>query len=137
MANEAELIFETELPIPMKCGDTVGIEQGTVLKLSDEFYAVAAAGDRDLIAGIAAAEKIANDGTITIPVYRRGIFKMTASGNITLGDPLVAHNNLVVSAINENETTLSGNRILGTALGTATDTQTVMIELNPTVTQGK
>lgn len=76
MANEATLIFETHLPIPMTCANGAGIEKGAALKLSDPITVALADTDQDLAGGIAATEKIANDGKIKIGVYRGGIFKV-------------------------------------------------------------
>lgn len=88
MAHEAILMFETELPIPFVVANATGIEKGTVLKLTDPMTAIATSGDEDQIAGIAAEEKIANDGKTTIGVYRRGIFKAYVSAQVTIGQAL-------------------------------------------------
>lgn len=133
MADEMTLHIETTLPIPFTVADGTGIEKGTLLKLTDPMTAIATSADNDLIAGVAAEEKIASDGRTKIAVYRRGIFRATASGSITVGDPLVSAagdgvNRVATSATN-TET------VLGTALETATDQQTLLIELNPTSMQ--
>lgn len=128
MANEATLIFETELPIPMTCANATGIEKGTPLKLTDPMTAIINSGAGDECAGIAAAEKIASDGQTKIPVYRRGIFKGLAGGAINVGDPITIHsvvNEFVAAGVNEEN-------IWGVALETAADTDTFLFELNPT-----
>ena len=76
MANEATLIVETCLPIAFTCADGAGIEKGTLLKMSDPFTVAAATADNDVFAGVAAEEKIANDGKTKIAVYRGGIFNL-------------------------------------------------------------
>lgn len=133
MANEAVLKYEYTLPIPMTCADGTGIERGTLLKLTDPFTASAAATNLDIIAGIAAEEKIASDGHITIPVFRAGVFRVTASGSITAGDPLVISgptaNNLVETAPVNAET------IIGIAFETASNGETFLMELKPQVMQ--
>jgi hypothetical protein len=88
MAHEAILMFETELPIPFVVDNATGIEKGAVLKLTDNMTAIITSGDEDQIAGIAAEEKIANDGKTTLGVYRRGIFKAYVSAAITIGQAL-------------------------------------------------
>jgi hypothetical protein len=88
MAHEAILAFETELPIPFTVADGTGIEKGGVLKLTDPMTAIITSGDEDQIAGIAAEEKIANDGKTKIAVYRRGIFKVYVSAQVTIGQAL-------------------------------------------------
>src|SRR3990167_6811017 len=101
-------MFETSLPIPFICANATGIEQGTLLTLTDPFTASAnsAIVIGATVAGIAAAEKIASDGVLTVPVYR-------STGNL-----------VEKAATNEED-------ILGTALETSTDTQTLLIELKP------
>lgn len=88
MAHEAILMFETELPIPFNCANGTGIEKGAVLKLTDNMTAIITSGDEDQIAGIAAEEKIANDGKTTIGVYRRAIIKGYVSAAVTIGQAL-------------------------------------------------
>jgi len=136
MANEAVLLIETELPIPFTVADGTGIEKGAVLKLADPNTVSAAAADEDVVGGIAAAEKIADDGDVNIAIYRGGIFKVTASGSITAGDALAIDgrtDNLIYSATGLQSISASGSRIIGTSLETATDLQTFKMELRPQV----
>ncbi len=81
MANEAVLVYELSIPVPFTCADNAGIAAGTLLKLSDPMTVAAATADNDIFIGIAAEEKIANDGVTKIPVYLSGIFKMVDSGS--------------------------------------------------------
>ena len=90
MANEATLIVEYSPPIAMTCADGTGIERGALLTLSDPFTAALCTSSTAAVAGIAAAEKIASDGVTKVPVYRDGIFKVTASDAITVGTAVVA-----------------------------------------------
>jgi len=129
MANEHTLMIETELPIPMTCSNTTGIEKGTLLKLTDPFTASASAAAEDIIAGVAAEEKIANNGITKISVYRGGIFKATASGSISVGDALISAvpastNLLATAAVNSED-------IVGIALETATTGESFLYELKP------
>lgn len=134
MASEATLVIETAPPIPFTCANGTGIEKGAILKMTDPMTASLAAGDGDIIAGIAAAEKIANDGNTTIPVYRAGIFKVLAGTAITVGDPLDTHAS--TGATNEVAVApTNGETILGIALETADDGHTFLMELRPTVMQ--
>ena len=90
--------------------------------------AVINSGEADVPAGIAAAEKIASDGNTKIPVYRGGIFKVVASGSVTVGAALsiggVTVNEIAMAPVNVEN-------LIGTALETATDGQTFLMELNP------
>lgn len=129
MAFEHTLYLETELPYPFICADGTGIEQGTLLKMTDPITASASDGASDNIAGVAAKEKIASSGVTTIPVYRGGWFKATLSGSCTVGDVLVT-----VGADNQVKVptgSLSGSKALGIALETGTTGQTILYELRP------
>jgi hypothetical protein len=129
MTNEAVLIYETSIPIPFTVADGTGIEKGAILKMTDPMTASLAVAKEDIIAGIAASEKIASDGKTKLGVYRSGIFKVLASGNITVGDALITS---AVTTGNTVETAgVSGEDIVGIALETATDGQTLLMELKP------
>lgn len=131
MANEATLVIETSIPIAMTCADGTGIEKGTCLKMTDPFTVSAQSAANDIVGGIAGSEKIASDGITKIDVYRGGVFKMTASGAITVGDAVVfdvSANHVKTAPIYP---TLSGANIVGTALETAATGETLLVELNP------
>ena len=132
MTNEAVLIYETEIPIPFTCADGATIEKGTILKLADPMTASASSANDDIVAGIAAAEKIANDGITKIPVYRKGIFRVIASGSITVGDSLGSAGDGSLNYVYSNSGTanLSGSKCIGVALETATAGETFYMELN-------
>ena len=126
MANEAVLYIELEPPVPMTCSNTTGIEKGTVLKLADPMTVAATSADNDIIAGIAAEEKIANDGKTTIGVYLRGIFKMVVSSTgTTVGLNQVAKGANTIG----DYTTLDNEKgyVIGKALETATNGETCLV----------
>ena len=108
MANEAKLVFETELPVPFKCADGTGIAKGAFLKLTDSMTAIITSGQNDKVAGIAAAEKIANDGNLTIPVYMGGIFKVVAGASASIGAALMTD-----ATANKVETATTGTGASG------------------------
>lgn len=131
MTNEATVNVETELPINFTVADGTGIEMGAILKMTDNMTAVLSDGDNDIIAGIAQSEKIASDGITSLAVYRRGIFRVIASGSISTGNSLITASssggdNYVAPAAVNNE------NIIGIALEDATDGNTFLMELNPT-----
>ena len=133
MANEATLHTEYLPPIAMTCANATGIERGTVLKMTDPATAIIASGTNDAVAGIASGEKIASDGITKVGVYRSGIWRMYISGSVTVGDPvgtIASFANHVRSI--RTVARLSGSVILGTALETGTNGQTILVELNPT-----
>ena len=129
MANECVLMAETELPINFKCADGTGIEKGAILKLTESMTAVITSGQGDNVAGIAAEEKIANDGKTTIKVYMGGIFKGTAGAAVAIGAGLMtdATPNLL-----ETTTGVSGASQLGYAMEAPSGiNQTFLFRLNP------
>ena len=90
MASEAviiELLGNGGAPVRYTCADNTGIAKGTLLKLTDPRTVTATGADNDPFAGIAAMEKVANDGSTTITAYTHGIFDLTDSGaGITVGE---------------------------------------------------
>lgn len=126
------LMIETEQPIPMTCTEATTIEKGTLLKLSDPYTVAASTGDADVIAGVAAEEKIGGDGKTKIAVYRGGIFKAVAGGNCTVGKTLMSY-----SSTGDANDVIDGtnaclySKALGIALETATDGETLLVDLCP------
>lgn len=131
MANEHVLIFETEPPIPFTVANGTGIERGTLVRNTDPMTAIAVSSTKQAVAGVTSQEKIASDGITKVGVYFRGIFRAIGSGTITVGDGLVTDHtgNKIVSA--SALTSLSGRVILGTALETSTDGESLLYHLNP------
>lgn len=125
MANELKLMIELEVPVPFTCADATGIEKGTLLMLSDPATVSKVSGSAPVVIGVAAEEKIANDGKTTIGVYMRGIFKAYAGGSITAGDSLIAENG--TNEVLTGTTGVSGAKSFGVALETATDTESLLI----------
>ncbi len=113
MANEAVLMLETELPISFKVADGAAIPKGSFLKLTESMTAIIHSGQNDKCAGIAAEEKIINDGKVTLPVYVGGYFKVVAGAAVSIGAALMldATVNLV-----ETATTGTGASGIGYAL---------------------
>lgn len=131
MTQEAVLAFEMSSPIPFNCADGVGIEKGAVLMLSDPMTATLASGDGDAVAGIAAEEKIANDGKVKIGVYVDGVFKGTAGATgVTAGKGIMTYNgtgddnDIVVIAAGEDD-------CMGYSFETAANNETFLFRLNP------
>ena len=125
MANEAVLLVETNEAINFTVSNTAAIEKGTVLKIIDPMSVSGGAAWNDVVVGIAAEEKIAMDGKTSIGVYDRGYFIMKASGSITAGDALRCSGNLVYSAVDINKFSI------GVAMETATNTETLVVRVNP------
>lgn len=134
MANEATIVFRTHHAIPFTVANVTGIERGAILKMTDPLTAALSDGADDVIAGIAASEKIASDGKIKLGVYRGGIFKVTLSGSATVGDPL----GTTTGSVNQVKVAgvLSGSKILGYALETGTTGETILMEVRPGIARG-
>lgn len=132
MANEAVIIELGSCggkPVLRTCADGVGIEKGTLLKLTDPNTASAASLMGEPFAGIAAAEKVANDGSTTIACYTEGVFDLTsgltAAGNAG-GLVCMSGGNFVVPAVAAS--ILSGS-IVGKLEETASASEVVRVRL--------
>ena len=102
---------------------------GTFLTLSDPRTVASNTTTGAIFAGFAAMEKKNDDYSIAISAYTDGIFKCTASGAIAVGDLLktAAPGNYVMTWTG----TLASNAIIvGKALETAADEDTLLVELN-------
>lgn len=91
MANEAviiELLGNGGDPVRYTVADGATIEKGTLLKIADPRTAAATSADDDPFAGIAASEKVASDGQVTLAAYTHGIFDLTndAAAEILIGE---------------------------------------------------
>jgi len=130
MALELTIFKETHPAESFTIADGTSVEKGTLMKLTDPNTVAPSDGDEDIIAGVLKVEKVANSGITQAAVWTRGVFKATAGGSITVGDALITNastgdaNEVITAGVNAED-------ILGRALETATDTQTLLIELNP------
>lgn len=129
MANEvAELLVEISLPFMMQVADSLAVPKGSILNLDSGLTVTIADTNEDVFGGIAAEEKIANDGKLQIGVYRDGWFKCVAgAGGVTIGLPVG------IVALNAFTNTTSGDDIKGAnyglALETAADTEFFILDL--------
>jgi len=136
MANEAviiELLGNGGDPVRFTVADGTGIEKGTIMKFSSDPRTIAAAtADGDLIAGIAAAEKVANDGQTSLAVYTKGIFDIActaSSGSAVLGEPVkVTGANTVAPA--DDDSIAHVNECVGTSLETGSASEVVAVWIN-------
>lgn len=111
--------------------DGTGIEKGAILKLTDPRTAILADGDNDVLAGIAAREKVANDGRTRLAVYKKGYFEMPCSGAVTLGGPVSVYASTGASnTIYKSPSGSSGAQILGYAEETGSANETILVRLN-------
>ena len=133
MADEAVLLIELAKPIPFTVADGLGMEKGSLVDMQDPMTCanIIAGSKGQILGGFIAGEKIASDGKITAGIYREGIFKVTGSGNITAGDPLTnADCATAGTPVNRVEKAATNTEsILGTALESSTDGQTLKMEV--------
>ena len=130
-SNLAALRVRISDPLPFTVADGTAIVKGQLLKLTDPRTASLSAGANDMIAGIAARDKVASDGLTELAVYRTGWFDMFASGAIAIGDGVVAsatgtYPNYVSSAV----AATSGAILIGTALEAGTNGEQILIDLH-------
>ena len=117
--SEATDLFNREFTV----ADGTQISKGTLLALTDPRTAAAVGATGEVnVAGIALADKVANDGATTIAAWRHGIFKAVASGAITVGQGLIAGGGNTIARAN---TDVSGAiSLIGHSLETAADGET-------------
>lgn len=133
MANECTLIYEVSPPIPFIVADATAIEKGAVLKFADPMTVLTTAGDHDIVAGIAAEEKIANDGKTKVAVYRSGIFRgIAGTAGVTAGSAIDTDS--ATSAVNRlADAAVNSEVVLGISFETAAAGESFLFELRPTV----
>jgi len=86
MANaQAVLIYELSKAVPFTVADGASIEKGDFLQLGDNMTVSLTSAADEKVIGIAAEEKVANDGKTKIAVYLSGIFRVEAGSTCTVG----------------------------------------------------
>jgi hypothetical protein len=131
MANEAviiELLGNAGDPIRYTCDNATGIAKGTILKITDSRTASATTAADEPIAGIAAMQKVANDGSTTISVYTNGIFDIVnATAAATVGFIQAPNGANTVTDADAND--LIQNSTVGYALETGGTPETIAIRV--------
>ena len=132
MANEAVLVQQLQDRLTqVTVADGATIEKGTILKMSsDPNTAAASSADGDLFAGIAANEKVADDGQTELAVWTKGVFaiKCAAGGTATLGKKVkIAGANLIDVA--DDDQIENSNEVVGTVLETGSNDEVVLVRL--------
>ena len=129
MALEWTILTELEPAVGFTVADGAGIEKGALLELNAAMTVTTNNGNIDKIIGIAAEEKVANDGKTELGVYLRGIFKCTAGGTITTGGGLISETG-GTNEVLADTAAADMAEIFGIALQDATDGQTLKVLLN-------
>jgi len=135
MANEAviiELLGNGGDPLRYTVADGTGIAKGTIMKFSSDPRTIAAAtADGDLIAGIAASEKVANDGSTELAVYTNGVFDImctAGTGSAVLGGPVkVTGANTIAPA--DDDGVAKAREVVGYSLETGSASEVVAVRV--------
>jgi len=134
MANEAiivELLGNKGDPLRFTIDNTTAVPKGTVMELTDPRTCVVASGAGVVIAGIAAAEKVANDGQTSIALYQNVIIILPtiSGGSATLGSYVRAAaastNEITVATTLDHET----GKTIGKSLETSGASTNTMIKV--------
>ena len=83
-------MFNGGRPIRFAVQDAVAIEKGSLLELDADRRVIVATTDNAPFVGIAAAEKVANDGALTISAYTDGIFDILSDSGTDVRGSLMA-----------------------------------------------
>lgn len=134
MANEVNMSssITQENPWPFTVDDTIAVAKGAVMMMTDPRVAIIATNGPVPVAGICAREKVALDTKTELGMHRRGWFFMTLSGSASIGQALMVSasattypNHVELAAV-----TASGATIIGHALETGTNGQTILVDVN-------
>lgn len=110
--------------------DTPAISKGDILKFVDPRTASYAVTTGALFAGIASMDKEASDGSTSISCWENGIFEITASGAINVGQKvkIAAPGNYVMAATDADAGSFA--IIVGVALEAASDGEVINVRVN-------
>jgi len=132
MAREATLVFETGIPIQFTA--SAAIEKGALCSMANGMACVTHDGTANVqFAGVAQREITTAEitaGNTTVPLYRTGIFKMTANAAIAVGSAVAfdAVANTVKTAVAADVS----SDVIGIALeGCSAQDDTILVELRP------
>ena len=121
-------MVETELPIMMTVADATAIPKGSWIEIANPFTATIHNGDEDYCGGVAAEEKIANDGKLKVAVYMGGIFRAYGQAAITTGESVALSSD--VNELKKTDATCLGMKSVGFALtDCGADNETFIMKL--------
>ena len=133
MANEAVIIellgYKKGCPIRFTCADGTGIAKGTLMELSGDRTVIANTNDNSPVVGIAAHEKVKDDGSTEITVYTNGIFDMLSDSGTDIVGTMMANSateNTIQTA--DGDDLLQGSNV-GIMLEAGTDSGTEAVRI--------
>jgi len=128
MANEAVII---ELPDQnakrYTVANNLSIEKGALLWLEDPSTLSGASTTGGAFGGVAASEKVANDGSTDLGVWKEGVFDLVASGAITIGRKVKISGVNLISPATEAE--INSGYGFGVAEETAADGEVIRVRV--------
>lgn len=116
MADEAviiELLGNAGDPIQVTVADGTGIEKGALIKLTDPRTGIINSGAQDPFIGIAAAEKVASDGSTTLAVYTNGIFDIKTDAGTDVAGSYMA----ISATVNRTQTAVAADLLTSAIVG--------------------
>lgn len=133
MTNEAviiELLGNQGDPMRYTVADGGAIPKGSLMRLSSDPRTITiGSAHSQVFVGIAAAEKVASDGSTTLAVYTNGIFDLKDSGSgMTLGDICIMNGTNVVKTADEAGAN-GPAEIVGKVLETASASEVVAVRV--------
>ena len=131
MVNEAIEMYEKSIAVPFTIHDNENVEKGTAMVLKSPMSVSKHSGIDERFIGIAAEEKVANDGTDSIGIKDDGYWKMQLSGSCGVGDLLClgAAANDVYSPSSNVAT--SKENFVGNAMTSGGDNNTIIVKVHP------
>jgi len=128
MANEVTQVEGPYEAHDFTVAEDAGIPQYTICKLTDPRTAAATTASGDEVAGIAATEKVADNGNTSLGLFTTGTFVMTDSGSGLSAGQLVSVGgaNTIKTA---TATEVEEGKILGKALQDISSGQTGEVKL--------
>ena len=131
MADEHDLVIETELPVNFTKSTSEAMEQGSIQRFTNGMVATAATGDGDICAGVVHTEVTAAEGSPSVSIYRRGFFRATAGvAGVTFGECIQL--DATTSPINRLvDCDVDSEQIVGICLETAASGNRFLYELMP------
>ena len=134
MANEAVIIellgIDRGRPIRYACADNTTILKGTLMELTGDRTVSANTNDNAPVVGIAAHEKVADDGAISISVYTNGIFDMLSDAGTDVVGTLMANSATENTIQTADAADLLQNSYIGYYLEAGTNAGTEAVRIN-------
>jgi len=131
MADEAELVIETHLPVTFTKATGTAFAKGEIPKMEDGMVAATSVADSEIPAGIVHTEVTAAEASPSVSIYRGGIFRGTAGvAGVTVGEAIQI--DTATSSVNRLvDADVGSEQIVGTAFETAASGVQFLFELLP------